>query len=704
MIAVERSRSDVVEPVVIIPGKPVGAVGIGPDPGLEGRLDLCELLLGRLGVDHIEDALFAVALPHGIEDLRHPAVERVGKQLAGVPPIRAPFRGPRGGIPELSCLDRPGGEFGHVADLDFGAHHLPDEIDNVGGGNPGGTQSRRDIGRAEVGRLDVTQRPDIAFKHRIECSGGFRGLELVAHLAREIGVGGLPGPGLGFAENGVTQLGDDGVHIGMHELGNVIDIDMTALVEHHGQRIGGTGDDRRRGRSDHPLGEDRTGARRVRLEVVILDRGDEPAIGVVEEGLEIGAAVRLADFAGLKILLHRYGRGIDRTEGAHEVRPGDAQPDLVLLEGLIELLSLEDLAHGVADRDQLSDDPGLFVGDAFCGTALAHRDGDGFTVAHLHQRLVLADKEAALADALPIGLIEFVGIACIGFRIDGFGLTVIDRFRKKTGGGAKRLLQIDTSLRQAGIGLAERSGRRGMDSQHVIRMLREPAIDPDGALVLGCRPDLFCFQPGHVALGVVWPALPEIEDVGHHIRAGLGPETALRQAEGGDKVGLSGDRFPRGWIGLVHGAAGGDESRKPAGLQPVDRLDDEIVMQPQTEAAIGLVRAHRAVGKGWIADRQVEMRGQIHTGEIAVDDPGAGLEQAGDPRCDRVELDTSDMGDRAQVLGHQGGKQPCADAGFEHPTAAPAKPQQARPDGPDDELRREMRILRTAGKRSVFLH
>lgn len=55
MVPVEESGRHVVEGVIIDPRYPVGAVRIGPDPALEGGLDLGELFLGRLGIDYIEN-------------------------------------------------------------------------------------------------------------------------------------------------------------------------------------------------------------------------------------------------------------------------------------------------------------------------------------------------------------------------------------------------------------------------------------------------------------------------------------------------------------------------------------------------------------------------------------------------------------------------------------------------------------------------
>ena len=43
------------------------------------------------------------------------------------------------------------------------------------------------------------------------------------------------------------------------------------------------------------------GAGRIGLEIVVLDRGDQPAIGIVEEGLQVGAAMRLAHLARFRV-------------------------------------------------------------------------------------------------------------------------------------------------------------------------------------------------------------------------------------------------------------------------------------------------------------------------------------------------------------------------------------------------------------------
>ena len=74
------SRDEIVEAVVVDAGQAVGAVGVGPDPGLESRLDLGELVLGCLRVGGVEDALLDAVLDEEIIDLRQRRIEGVLKR------------------------------------------------------------------------------------------------------------------------------------------------------------------------------------------------------------------------------------------------------------------------------------------------------------------------------------------------------------------------------------------------------------------------------------------------------------------------------------------------------------------------------------------------------------------------------------------------------------------------------------------------
>ena len=107
MRPVEAPRHEVVEPLVVDLREAIGPLGIRPDPGLEGLLDLGELVLRRLGVGGVEDALLDAVLDEGVVDLRQGGIERVRDELAGMAPQRAPVRGRGGALHEGVDLDGP---------------------------------------------------------------------------------------------------------------------------------------------------------------------------------------------------------------------------------------------------------------------------------------------------------------------------------------------------------------------------------------------------------------------------------------------------------------------------------------------------------------------------------------------------------------------------------------------------------------------
>ena len=88
----------------------------------------------------------------------------------------------------------------------------------------------------------------------------------------------------------------------MQQLCDMVEIDAALLIEHDCERISRTGDHGRRRRGNHPLAEDRAGAGGVSIEIVVFDRGNKPAIGIVEKGREVRTAVCLADLAGRLVL------------------------------------------------------------------------------------------------------------------------------------------------------------------------------------------------------------------------------------------------------------------------------------------------------------------------------------------------------------------------------------------------------------------
>ncbi|MNV40730.1 hypothetical protein D3C71_1323450 [compost metagenome] len=131
MGAVEFARRDIVEAVIVIAGQPVGAIRVGPNPVLEGLFDPLQLVTGGFGIDDVQHPPFAIGILEHIEDLRDPAVQGVGEQVAGMAAAGAPFGFAGGAVTQLSGLHRPGTEFRHMVDADIGLHLLLHEGDDI---------------------------------------------------------------------------------------------------------------------------------------------------------------------------------------------------------------------------------------------------------------------------------------------------------------------------------------------------------------------------------------------------------------------------------------------------------------------------------------------------------------------------------------------------------------------------------------------
>ena len=147
-------------------------------------------------------------------------------------------------------------------------------------------------------------------------------------------------------------------------------IDAAGLVEGDGEGVGGGRDQRRGGRGDDPLAEDRPHAGEAGFEVVVLDAGDQPAIRIVGEGCEVRPAMGLPLLAGVRVGGHRDDGVVDRPEAADEAAVGDAQPDLRRGPRLIGGLGAQHVAHRVADRQQRADDLGVAGEDAVAALAV----------------------------------------------------------------------------------------------------------------------------------------------------------------------------------------------------------------------------------------------------------------------------------------------------------------------------------------------
>ena len=103
---------------------------------------------------------------------------------------------------------------------------------------------------------------------------------------------------------------------------------------------------------DDPLGEDRLHRRGAGLLIVALDRGHQPAVGVVQERLQVGPAHRLALLARLGIGADADVGQVDRAEVALEGGVGHPQPHLRRRPGFVRLLGAQHRAGPVPHRDQ----------------------------------------------------------------------------------------------------------------------------------------------------------------------------------------------------------------------------------------------------------------------------------------------------------------------------------------------------------------
>lgn len=107
-------------------------------------------------------------------------------------------------------------------------------------------------------------------------------------------------------------------------------------------------------------------------------------------------------------------------------------------------------------------------------------------------------------------------------------------------------------MRQAGTGLAEGTGGRGMRTKHEIGMPTKPVVHADRSLVAVAGTNLVRVKPGDIASGLTGLALPEEEDVDDNVGAGIRPEAAFGQADGGDEMGASDDMLVHWRFRLVH--------------------------------------------------------------------------------------------------------------------------------------------------------
>ncbi len=448
--AVEVTRHQVVEVVVVEPRQAVGAVGVGPNPLREGSLDLVEFLLGGFRGLRVEHAPFAAVHDLDVVDLRSGAVERVMQQLAGVAARRAPFRRALCAADEAARSDAPDGDLNRVEDLHLAVHHLAHEVPDDFGRQPGCAETRRDIRRRDVSRLHRLQGRDVAPILAVQLGGGFGGDELVADGAGQVGIRRLPLFGHRIAEHRAAELRERLVGFALQQFAEPLRLDEAQLVQRHRERVGRAGDHRQSRRRYDAFAEDRPHAGDVGVEVVIFDGGDQPAIRIVGEVRQVGAAMLFPLLAGLVVGQRRDDGVVDRPVIADESRVAGAQADLQLLPRLAGGLGSQHVAHSITDRHQAADDLGGFQADAVAGLAALDHDRDRLPADDLAQPSTVANVVAAFLDGGAVG-----GTADLDRRGERLrvlfeeGIQVAgEDARRQTGEG-----RIELRLQRAGIGM-----------------------------------------------------------------------------------------------------------------------------------------------------------------------------------------------------------------------------------------------------------
>lgn len=220
-----------------------------------------------------------------------------------------------------------------MMDGDIGLYRLFYEGEDVVCRDPRRAETGCDVGGPKICRLDTLQSLHVAGEGWIQVRRRTCGQQLRPDWTGQIGIGDLPGTVGRIAEDCLTQFVDDIIDITVQKLGDMIGIDMTAFVQNHRERIRCRGGHGRRRRRDDPF--DRLGLGGVGLKIVVLDRGYQPAIGIVEERHQVRPAMDFPDLTGFRILRRRDGGDVDRTEFVHEARPGNPQRHLGLSPRLV---------------------------------------------------------------------------------------------------------------------------------------------------------------------------------------------------------------------------------------------------------------------------------------------------------------------------------------------------------------------------------
>ena len=129
------------------------------------------------------------------------------------------------------------------------------------------------------------------------------------------------------------------------------------------------------------------------------------------------------------------------------------------------------------------------------------------------------------------------------------------------------------------------------------------------------------------------------DDVGHHLRTGVGLERVVGQADRTEQVCALGDILPCGTVLGVHGISGGDEGHHAARTHLIQRFGEKVVVDGKTELVISPV-VDLVLSKGHVADGNVEEIPSVGGFKACHGNVCLGIELLGDSAGDAVQLHT----------------------------------------------------------------
>ena len=220
------------------------------------------------------------------------------------------------------------------------------------------------------------------------------------------------------------------------------------------------------------------------------------------------------------------------------------------------------------------------------------------------------------------GLCPILQLRRLGLDIAALDMAhrLVEQLGKVRAGDGRHGVVLLAVLGALGCGLA----------QHHLRVFLKIAVDHEALRrFLGLHPLRLRDLRGA-------PLLQE-QDVRHYLRAGVGLEGVVGQADGPQQVRPLGQILAHGGILGVHGVAAGEEGHDAAGAHLIQGLGKEVVVDGEAQFVVGPV-VHLVISEGDIAHGEVVEVPPVRGLEAGHGDMGPGVELLCDAAADAVQL------------------------------------------------------------------